>query len=308
MPLPLPGKFFLLAQNTHGRGLTQDFVGDTQVVSNIDSFDNIMQVSEYWWEFHLFDDRVAVRLGKQDVNTEFLVMDLAGDFIQSSFGLSPSASLPSYPDTGMAAVVLAELTESLELKVGIWDGLANGGCWGFSGNEATFTFGELEYRYALLDGRLPGALDLGIAYLSGGEVSPGQSSPSGYGYYVEIEQLVYRENPCRERDAQGLGVFVSYFPRFSNGDVPLGAILEDVVGGVVYTGLIRGRDEDVVGAGVSWAQLNQGGTNEETVFELFYKAQVTPWMSLQPDIQYIKSPSGIHPDALAVGLRFTVAL
>ena len=25
--LPVPGKFFLLAQNTHGRGLTEDFIG-----------------------------------------------------------------------------------------------------------------------------------------------------------------------------------------------------------------------------------------------------------------------------------------
>ena len=64
MESPLPGRFFLLAQNTNGRGLTEDFVGDTQVVSNIDSFDNIMQVSEYWWEFGLFDDHVVVRLGK----------------------------------------------------------------------------------------------------------------------------------------------------------------------------------------------------------------------------------------------------
>jgi len=29
MQSPLPGRFFLLAQNTHGRGLTEDFVGDT---------------------------------------------------------------------------------------------------------------------------------------------------------------------------------------------------------------------------------------------------------------------------------------
>ena len=81
MKVPLPGRFFLLGQNTHGRGLTENFVGDTQTVSNIDSFDNIMQVSEYWWEFSLFDENVAVRLGKQDLNTEFLVMDLASEWV-----------------------------------------------------------------------------------------------------------------------------------------------------------------------------------------------------------------------------------
>ena len=105
MHVPLPGNFFLLAQNTQGRGLTEDFVGDAQVLSNIDSFKNIAQVSEYWWEFGLLDDNVTVRLGKQDVNTEFLVIDLAADYIQSTFGLSPSTAFPTYPDPSMGAVV-----------------------------------------------------------------------------------------------------------------------------------------------------------------------------------------------------------
>ncbi|TWU31611.1 carbohydrate porin [Novipirellula artificiosorum] len=76
--------------------------------------------------------------------------------------------------------------------------------------------------------------------------------------------------------------------------------------GVVYRGLLPGRDEDVIGAGIAWARLNLGGTNQETVVETFYKAQVTATVSMQPDIQYIASPSGIYRDALAVGLRFTV--
>ena len=86
------------------------------------------------------------------------------------------------------------------------------------------------------------------------------------------------------------------------------AIGDSFIGGVVYRGLIVGRDEDVLGAGVAWAELFQGGSNEETVYEFFYKAQITPSVSLQPDIQYIVTPSGIHPDALAVGIRFQIAL
>ena len=123
---PLPGKFFVLAQNTHGRGLTEDFIGDTQVISNIDSFNNIMRVGEYWWEFGLLDDNITLRLGKQDLNTEFLFIDVAEDFIQSSFGLSPSAALPSYPEQSMAALVLMQLRKSTVLKVGVWDALALG--------------------------------------------------------------------------------------------------------------------------------------------------------------------------------------
>jgi porin len=307
MQLPLPGRFYLLAQNTHGRGLTEDFVGDFQVVSNIDSADNIMQVSEYWWEIGLFDQNVAVRLGKQDVNTEFLVMDLAGDFIQSSFGLSPSAGLPSYPHASMAALVLADLTESLRMKVGIWDALGDGRTCGFSGNEVTITMGELEYKYSLFDGQLPGAVDVGVTYVSGGDAM-GLTFPSAHGYYFQAEQLIYRENPSDESDDQGLGAFVSYFPRFADGEIPIDAVWADFVGGVVYRGLIPCRDEDVVGAGVAWAKLNRSGVRQETVVEFFYKVQLTPRLSLQPDVQYIASPSGLYRDALAVGLRFQLAL
>ena len=308
--IPLPGRFFLLAQNTHGRGLTEDFIGDTQVISNIDSADNITQVSEYWWEFGLLEDTITVRLGKQDVNTEFLLVEMAEDFIQSSFGLSPSsAGLPTYPDPSMGAVVLGQLTPSLRLKLGIWDGLADGGSWGFSGNDVILLIGELEYKYSLLDGLLPGVLELGLARNTDGIVS-GVPFPSEWGYYIQWEQLIYRERTCDPDDAQGLGVFALYLPRFGGGPVTVSTLetIEDsAAAGVVYRGLIAGRDDDVVGAGIAWARLNQGGTNREIVVEGFYKVQVTPSVSLQPDLQYIASPSGIYGDSLAVGLRCVVS-
>jgi porin len=307
MRLPLPGEFFLLAQNTHGRGLTENFVGDTLVLSDIDSFDNIMQVSEYWWQFGLLDDNVTVRLGKQDVNTEFIYMDLAADFIQSSFELTPSAALPSYPFPSMAAVVLVDLSEPLQLKVGIWDALADGASWGFSGNDTVFVAGELEYKYALLDGKFPGTMSVGAGYLTEGEVL-GDPFDAVHGYSVQVEQIVYRECPCQEDNLQGLGIFAAYYPRF-----PGSLLLEEAIGdsfaaGLIYTGLLSGRNEDVLGTGVSWAELFKGGTNQEMVFELFYKAQIRPWMSIQPDLQYIATPSGIYRDALAVGVRFQVDL
>ena len=77
---------------------------------------------------------------------------------------------------------------------------------------------------------------------------------------------------------------------------------------MIYTGLIPSRDRDVLGIGVAWTELFAGGTGEECVWELFYKAQVTPRVSLQPDLQYLASPSGIERDALAVGVRFELSL
>jgi len=185
--------------------------------------------------------------------------------------------------------------------------LADGGSWGFSGNDVILLIGELEYKYSLFDKRLPGAIDVGAVYFSGGDIS-GQMVPYGYGYHVQLEQVIVRENPCVEGDSQGLGAFVSYFPRFANRDFPIQSVWGDLVGGVVYRGLIPDRDQDVVGAGASWATLNKSGSLQETVIDVFYRASLTPWLTIQPDLQYIASPTGIHRDAIAVGLRFQVAL
>ena len=46
----------------------------------------------------------------------------------------------------------------------------------------------------------------------------------------------------------------------------------------------------------------------ETTVEVFYLAQLTPYLTIQPDLQYIASPSGIYRDSIAAGLRFQLNL
>ena len=304
--IPLPGKFFLLGQNTHGQGLTEDFVGDAQVLSNIDSFDNIAQVSEYGWEFELLEESVTVRLGKQDVNTEFLFIDMAADYIQSTFGLSPSTAFPTYPDQSMGAVVLARLAESWQLKLGVWDAFAAGGNWGFSGNDSILAVAELEHTYALGKGELPGVIAVGAVYESDGEID-GTLISEIQEYYVQFEQWLFRERSSRTGALQGLGIFAGYYPRIPGRLKSLDSVGDSFVAGAIYTGLIPYRDRDVLGIGVAWTELFAGGTGEETVWELFYKFPVTQRIALQPDLQYIASPSGVQRDAFVVGTRFQVA-
>ncbi len=99
--------------------------------------------------------------------------------------------------------------------------------------------------------------------------------------------------------------------------------------GLTFQGLIPGRDNDIAGLGVGFARIgnNARGLDQDTrffsgdpsfpirsqevVMELTYQAQVTPWLSVQPDVQYIFNPSGgvLNPngatrrDALVLGLR-----
>ena len=72
--------------------------------------------------------------------------------------------------------------------------------------------------------------------------------------------------------------------------------------GLVGTGWIPGRETDQLGLSVasarngapyaqSQAALGQPVTHAETTIEASYLMQLTPWLTLQPDLQYV-----IHPD------------
>ncbi|MGE0759092.1 MAG: carbohydrate porin [Pirellulaceae bacterium] len=303
----IPGRIHLLGQATHGQGLTQDIVGDSLVLSDIDSFGNTTQVGEYWWESQFLDDAVTLRLGKQDVNTEFIYIDTAVHFVQSSFELTPNSTLPTYPYQSMAAVAMVRLDQSLQLKLGAWDALADRGSWGFSGNDTVFLISELEYKYAWGDGWFPGTAVVAAAYQSEAEIAE-QPLSAAHGYALQWEQMLFRELDGDPANMQGLAMFAAYYPRFFGATRLLESIGDTAVGGLVYTGLLPRRDFDSVGAGVSWGELFQGGSNRETVLEVFYRAQLAPRISLQPDLQYIATPSGIYPDALVVGLRLQMEL
>ncbi|HCE06812.1 MAG TPA: hypothetical protein DEQ62_10825, partial [Verrucomicrobiales bacterium] len=78
--------------------------------------------------------------------------------------------------------------------------------------------------------------------------------------------------------------------------------------GFNYTGLIPGRDEDVTALGFVYGKHSSDITtnkSREAVVELTHQFQVSPSVYIQPDIQWIKRPSGDTSidDALVIGLR-----
>lgn len=300
------GELFVYAQEIHGRGITERYVGDFQVLSNIDAPDR-MQVSEYWWQRGFFDGRLTVRLGKQDANTEFAVVDAAVDFIQSSYGFHPTIPMPSYPDSSMAAVGQLQLSETVGFACGVFDGLPDGRNWGFSNSGVTFSIYELETQWELFHEQLPGALHGGLWHHSDRwEAIDGDGSFAGnYGAYVGGEQVVFREC-CLSGDEQGLTFFGQYGwapPGRNEANHYLGF-------GLLCRGLLQGRDQDLCGVGVSSVIFSKRrtGYGDETGCEIFYKAALTENLALQPDLQYIARPSGQYRDALVLGLRFELAL
>ncbi len=325
------GTIFLYGQNGHGVGITEQFVGDFQVLSNIDARDYV-EMYEYWWERSLLDGLLTIRLGKQDCNADFAVVDLGGDFTQSSFGFQPNIPMPTFPDPSAAVVVFFDVTESLNFKAGVRDGAPDGRNWGFSGQGVTFSIYELKLKYELADGDLPGDFQVGMWYHSDqfddvtpdaggnslrlhdfrrrlrrprkpglGILAAGDVYEGNHGVYMGLDQLIYKEE-----DEQGLGMFLQFgwAPQDRNeANQYYGA-------GLVYKGLVDGRDEDVVGLGVAHVIFSDflPDQTDETAIELFYKAPLSPHTTIQPDFQFIANPSGQFRDAFVVGLRFEVVL
>ena len=154
------GLMFLHGNDGHGRGITEEFVGDFQEVSNID-FLNTMQMTCFWWERALFDGFVRVRLGKQDANVDFAVVEMAADFINASYGQHPNIPMPFWPNSAMGVETFVRIAEGIEFRAGVWDGAADGRTWGFSGTGEIFSMYECKMQYDL-GGRLHGEFHLGM--------------------------------------------------------------------------------------------------------------------------------------------------
>ena len=150
-----------------------------------------------------------------------------------------------------------------------------------------------------------------------------------FSLYGVVDQMIWRKP---ETVDQGLGAFL----RVAGSPDDRNVIDFYADGGINYKGPLPGRDADIVGLAVAYAHVSGDasaldrdirsvtGTNHpirdyELAVELTYKAQVTPWWTLQPDFQMIfhpgghgldpTDPTGTRPigDAAILGLRTTIA-
>ncbi len=71
----------------------------------------------------------------------------------------------------------------------------------------------------------------------------------------------------------------------------------------------RNQTGTYVGGG-DFRSLNPALNRAETALEFTYLVTPLPWLSVQPDVQYILDPStdGAVEDALVVGFRLQIAL
>ena len=311
------GQFSIDFQNEAGRNGTA-LVGDLQGFDNIDA-DGRSQISELWYQQKLFDDRLRIKVGKVDANTEFAFPDFGGGFINSSIGHSPTITgLPTYPDGASSVNVFVYPKRWAYVGVGAYDGSGidgvHTGQYGPSrlwhSNESYFFIGEIGARWLLKDQTLPGHFGVGAHYHTGEFATfEGGQQTGAAGVYMTLEQKLWHQNYYNKTDANGLYALFQY--AHANGHV---SQVQDYFGaGLTFTGPYLKIVPDSLGVAVEAAHLSDAegagfSANFETDVEAYYNFQVKPYLALKPDIQYILSPGGDKNvnDAIVATLRVTL--
>lgn len=314
--------FYLLRNN--GSSPDADLVASGQGVNNIEVGTNATRLYEAWVQQTFMGDKVSLLAGLYDLNSEFYVTDSSGLFINSTFGIGTEMAQsgqtgPSiFPVTSLAARLKIAMGDECYLQVAVLDGVPG------DPDEPRGTHINLHDNDGALlvaEGGLAsdarGKLAVGVWHYTEEsddvlDVDPITGDPlrdNNQGIYVIGEHSIYTEEGSED---QGATAFV----RFGFADEDVNQFDFAWATGFTYTGLFPTRDEGQFGIGINGAHNSDkfreaAGVSDgaETVIEVTYSDMLTPWLAVQPDMQYVINP-GTDPsvdDAVVWGVRMTVS-
>lgn len=316
----------------HGRGSWHDEGGiDSYSVGslfgvNTNAYGNrSLDIAEFWYQQGFADNKFLLRVGKIDLTGGFECKGCYVSFDSSSFAndetsqfmngaLVNNPTIP-FPYEGLGVIGFYNPVEWWYISAGIADAQADVRETGFR-----TAFHKEDYYLSIAEtgivteinsanGPLVGAYRVGMWY----DPQPKGHSDSeklyrdDTGFYLSFDQMLFKENAD---DQQGLGTFFryGYAPSKTND------LTNFVSAGLQYQGLFDGRDDDVFGFGFAKGFLSDKADvsyteDAESVYEVYYNAQIVPGFNISPSMQYITHPGGINTkNATVLAIRFHLAI
>ncbi|HEY0790938.1 MAG TPA: carbohydrate porin [Chthoniobacterales bacterium] len=310
-----------------GEGLSREYTGDFNILSNIDAYDSF-RLFEFWFQQRFFGGNASFRIGQMAADQEFYQSQRSNIFINSCFGTFPTismgTSLPIYPVGGLGARLDVHPSAGTFARVAVFDsnpGQANGNDrhgtrFNLSPGSGVLVIAEGGWQVVPSsdNGGRDETYTLGAYYdsrrFNGGFVHPAHAGNGGF--YAIADRLLYRPTPYVNAQSKltGLGGFASIAA--APADRNEVSFYADT--GLNYNGVFPGRDHDVFGLAVSYTRISRDylidrrpiHSGHEAVLEGTYRVQVTDHLYIQPDIQYIFDPGAFRhlPNTLAAGVRF----
>ena len=284
---------------------------------------NTVKLYQAWLTARFATGHASVLVGLYDFNSEFYSTEGSGIFLLPTFGIGTEAGIsgrngPSiFPTTSLAARLKIEPAGPIYAQFAVFDGVP-GDPANPHGTHVQLSRGD-------------GAL---LAAEAGENPPDGAGTRWGVGgwrYTARVPDLV-------DRNPDGTSVARASWGVYALLDVPFGSEADpagrrafvrlgrndgDTVqfsfsagAGVSLKAPIAGRENDQVGVAVAWARnadkfrrsdpLASAG---ELTFEATWRARITSWLSVQPDLQYVaKAATRASPDRTWYGgARFEFA-
>jgi porin len=316
------GSVFVQALSNQGGHPDRDLVGSAQGVDNIEVGQTTAKLYQAWVQQNMFDDKVSVLAGLYDLNSEFYVTQTSGLFMHSTYGIGTDFAQsgengPSiFPNTALGMrVKVAPSTNSYVQFVAL-DAVA-GDLTNPRGTQIDLDKGDgtLWVGEAGMSSGANGKLAIGAWHYSNATPDPFDPAKTRHnqGYYALGEHKIWSEAGS---DSQG----ISIFGRIGVADSRLNQFATAWSVGFVYEGLIPGRDDGQFGIGLSSARHSgaflQGSQDDgqvldkaETALEFTYRDTLTPWITVQPNLQLIINPSTDPSlkNAVVIGVRTSLS-
>ena len=259
-----------------------DYVGDAQGFSNIDDVSRT-RLYEFWYEQKLAGDKVRFKFGKIDANSEFALVRVAGDFLNSSMGYSPTIlALPTYPEPKPSVDVFLAPVSHYQVSAGVFRTATNGNMLLIEGGR--------DWRMG--DRELAGRSSFGVWRLTGPIACfAGDDMESTQGFYAVAEQALWKNSPGQKE----LDAFLQF--GLANGEVS--RFTRHIGGGIVFQSLFAARAHDALGIAATSARFTDDPDagyqyDAELAVETYYKVSLGKFVSVVPDVQFIHHPGGLR--------------
>jgi porin len=313
------GKLFISALSQDGDLLHQT-AGTYTPFSSIAGSDST-RLDQFYYEQTLFNDKVWFRIGQVAGVDEFGMQPYGGYFVNDQLGyvtnLEFNTRIPFNAGAQPGLIVqIGDRKEGAYIKGGVFSGKPDAYANDKHGvdfdieNDSTVYAAEAGYKFG---GDMPGDVRIGGHYNDGKftRLDNGDEVNDNYVIYAMANKTVWQD-PGDAKRGIDLGITAFYGPgsrNFATSEILLTA---------AYRGIIASRPDDFLSLGfirnefgdeASDASRNAGfgKLDPEYVVELSYKVQLTPYLFLQPDLQYVINPSGTsRGDIFVAGFRTSI--
>lgn len=321
------GSFFIRPAQSWGDGIRPD-VGELfqpdYLWGNLG--DHEIYVDKWWYRQRLLNNHIELRLGKIVNAVDLFDVTAYASSPYNQFNNATISANPTIPTSkGIGAFIKAWLTDWLYLQAAAIDPdqllTRTGFDTAFHGPDHFRGYWEagLTPQWQGPRGRLPGNYRVGgwydpqtkrIFHKTYEGNLPQRYRAHDWGWYLTSDQLLWKENET-PGDKQGLGLFF----RLGVADGDVNKINHYWAVGGQYEGLITGRDRDLTGFAVAqsrssgpYRRIVDHDAAAETIYEMYYNAEILPWLTITPDVQVIQNPGAVSTahDALVAGVRMKV--